>query len=58
VLQNWASKIQDWSDRLGQIYLYFNNDVGGHAIRNARTLRGAVAKLADASSGTAKPQAA
>jgi uncharacterized protein YecE (DUF72 family) len=58
VLQKWATKIEDWSDRLGQIYLYFNNDVGGHAIRNARTLRGAVAKLADGSSGTAKPQAA
>ena len=58
VLQKWASKIQDLSGRLSQIYLYFNNDVGGHAIRNARTLRGVVAKLADGSSGTAKPQAA
>ena len=58
MLKGWASKIQNWAARLNHIYVYFNNDVGGHAIRNARSLRGAVAKLANASSQTTKPQAA
>jgi len=49
LLQKWASKIESWATRLNQIYVYFNNDVRGHAIRNARTLRDIVAKLADTS---------
>lgn len=39
MLQGWAKQIQDWGDRLSAVFAYFNNDVGGHAIRNARTLR-------------------
>jgi uncharacterized protein YecE (DUF72 family) len=58
MLKGWASKIQNWSTRLSQIYVYFNNDVGGHAINNARTLRGAVAKMADNSSRLTAPRAA
>jgi uncharacterized protein YecE (DUF72 family) len=58
MLKAWASKIQNWATRLSQIYLYFNNDVGGHAIRNARTLRDAVGKLADTSSRPTKTKAA
>src|SRR5205823_3316093 len=54
LLQSWASKIQNWANRLSEIYVYFNNDVGGHAIRNARILRSAVARLADNASGTTK----
>lgn len=58
LLQQWASRIQNWAHRLSQIYVYFNNDVGGHAIRNARALRAAVAKLANAPSPPAKRSAA
>jgi uncharacterized protein YecE (DUF72 family) len=57
-LNEWAGKIQSWAGRLNEIYVYFNNDVGGHAIRNARTLRAAVAKLAETSSGSNKSRAA
>lgn len=39
LLQAWAWQIQSWGGRINQAYVYFNNDVGGHAIRNARTLR-------------------
>ena len=39
MLQDWA----DWMTRqigvVRAIYVYFNNDVGGHALKNARTLR-------------------
>ena len=35
----WADRIRDWQ-RLGHdVYAYFNNDGGGHAVRNAQTLR-------------------
>jgi uncharacterized protein YecE (DUF72 family) len=44
-LKKWATKIQGWADRLNNVYVYFNNDVEGHAVRNARTLRAAVEKL-------------
>ncbi len=58
LLQEWASKIQNWASQLSQIYVYFNNDIGGHAIRDAGTLRAAIAKLADASSRPRNPRAA
>lgn len=35
----WADRIHDWQ-RLGHaVFAYFNNDGGGHAVRNAWTLR-------------------
>ena len=35
----WADRIRDW-DRDGRdVYVYFNNDGGGNAVRNAWTLR-------------------
>jgi uncharacterized protein YecE (DUF72 family) len=35
----WADRIRDWQ-RLGHsVFVYFNNDGGGHAVRNAWTLR-------------------
>jgi uncharacterized protein YecE (DUF72 family) len=46
VLRDWAKQIQSWAARLGEVYVYFNNDVGGHAVRNARTLRTALQELA------------
>jgi uncharacterized protein YecE (DUF72 family) len=47
VLKRWATKIQSWASRLKDVYVYFNNDVGGHALRNARTLQAAVDKLSN-----------
>jgi uncharacterized protein YecE (DUF72 family) len=35
----WAQKIADLGKALRAIYIYFNNDIAGHAIDNARTLR-------------------
>jgi uncharacterized protein YecE (DUF72 family) len=58
LLNEWAHKIQSWAGRLNEFYVYFNNDVGGHAIRNARSLRCAVAKLADTPSMPTKSRAA
>ena len=38
----WADRIHDWQ-RLGHsVFVYFNNDGGGHAVRNAWTLRSLV----------------
>jgi len=38
-LRRWADRLLAWKSQLSAAYLYFNNDIGGHAIRNARTLR-------------------
>jgi uncharacterized protein YecE (DUF72 family) len=57
-LKKWAMKIQGWGDRLNDVYVYFNNDVGGHAIRNARTLRADLAKLSNGLSAQAEGRAA
>ena len=38
-LRSWAKLIQGWKGQLREAFIYFNNDVGGHAIRNARSLR-------------------
>jgi uncharacterized protein YecE (DUF72 family) len=38
-LNTWAERIRTWRPDLGAAFLYFNNDIGGHAIRNAQTLR-------------------
>lgn len=38
-LQVWAERLLEWEPNLVAAYVYFNNDIGGHAIRNARTLR-------------------
>jgi len=38
-LCEWADRIRSWKGRLGEIFVYFNNDIGGHAIRNALSLR-------------------
>ncbi len=38
-LRHWADRIADW-DREGlDVWMYFNNDLGGHAVRNALSLR-------------------
>jgi uncharacterized protein YecE (DUF72 family) len=41
----WAKRIEDWSQRLSAIYVYFNNDPGGEAVRNALELKRLVGRL-------------
>lgn len=35
----WADRIREWESQGRDVYAYFNNDGGGNAVRNARTLR-------------------
>ena len=37
-LDNWAKKIVDLSKELETVYVYFNNDIAGYALKNAITL--------------------
>ncbi|HEX7363644.1 MAG TPA: DUF72 domain-containing protein [Dehalococcoidia bacterium] len=39
-LAGWAKNIVDLGERLQAVYIYFNNDVAGYALDNARTLTG------------------
>jgi len=39
----WADRIRDWDHSGLDVYVYFNNDGGGNAVRNAWTLRAALA---------------
>lgn len=38
-LYDWAARIKDWRKKLTAVYVYFNNDIGGHAIWNALKLK-------------------
>ena len=38
-LHSWASRIAGWRATLSATYVYFNNDPGGAAVRNAKTLK-------------------
>ena len=38
-LRRWADRIAEWHARGPRRVVYFNNDLGGHAVRNALTLR-------------------
>ena len=38
-LRWWADRIGEWLDQGRDVYAYFNNDPGGHAVRNADRLR-------------------
>jgi uncharacterized protein YecE (DUF72 family) len=42
-LQWWAQRVREWLDQDRDVWVYFNNDGEGHAVRNARTLRGLLA---------------
>jgi len=35
-LTKWARRIEAWQKSLSDVYVYFNNDVGGHAVENAK----------------------
>lgn len=39
-LRWWADRIREWEAQGREVYVYFNNDGGGNAVRNALTLRG------------------
>ncbi len=39
MLSEWADWLRAQADSVSAIYAYFNNDIDGHAIENARTLR-------------------
>ncbi|MEW6568893.1 MAG: DUF72 domain-containing protein [Chloroflexota bacterium] len=41
-LMVWAERIERWLGEGLDVYAYFNNDIGGFALENARTLRDAV----------------
>jgi uncharacterized protein YecE (DUF72 family) len=38
-LRRWADRIAEWRGDGRDVWMYFNNDLGGHAVRNALTLR-------------------
>ena len=38
-LREWAETISEWRGIKVDSYVYFNNDIGGHAITNAQTLK-------------------
>lgn len=38
-LRRWADRISQWDDDSRDVWMYFNNDLGGHAVRNALALR-------------------
>ena len=35
----WLDRIREWSSQGKDVYVYFNNDGGGNAVRNAKTLK-------------------
>jgi uncharacterized protein YecE (DUF72 family) len=42
-LRRWADRALAWRQEGRRVLIYFNNDLGGHAVRNARTLKEMVA---------------
>ena len=38
-LRWWADRVGEWAASGRDVYVYFNNDGYGHAVRNAETLR-------------------
>lgn len=38
-LAEWAQRIAAWREQGHDIFVYFNNDVGGYALKNAQTLK-------------------
>jgi uncharacterized protein YecE (DUF72 family) len=39
LLQPWAERIREWRDRSVDVFVYFNNDMEGHAVKDALTLK-------------------
>jgi uncharacterized protein YecE (DUF72 family) len=42
-LRWWADRVREWRRQGREVFLYFNNDGGGNAVRNADALRGLLA---------------
>jgi uncharacterized protein YecE (DUF72 family) len=42
-LRWWSERIREWDGAGRDVFVYFNNDGGGNAVRNALTLRGMLA---------------
>ncbi len=42
-LEPWADRLLDWQRRSLDVFVYFNNDMEGHAVKDARTLISLVA---------------
>jgi uncharacterized protein YecE (DUF72 family) len=38
-LKTWAKRIAEWCRERLQVFVYFNNDIGGYALENAMTLK-------------------
>jgi uncharacterized protein YecE (DUF72 family) len=38
-LRRWANQVKEWRKKLSAVYMYFNNDIGGHAVENAKQLK-------------------
>ena len=38
-LSGWAKRIGDLAQSLDSMYIYFNNDIAGYAVENAKTIR-------------------
>ena len=38
-LEMWAKRIEQWRERLAAVYVYFDNDDSGYAVKNALSLR-------------------
>lgn len=38
-LETWATRIKEYSETGRNVYIYFNNDIMGYAIENAKTLK-------------------
>lgn len=45
-LKPWAERIVRWTHEGLDVFVYFNNDIHGHAIHDARTLKRQIARLA------------
>jgi len=41
-LRWWADRVREWQGMGRDVFVYFNNDGGGNAVRNAMTLKGMV----------------
>jgi uncharacterized protein YecE (DUF72 family) len=41
-LRWWADRVHEWEHAGRDVFVYFNNDGGGHAVRNAESLRALV----------------
>ena len=41
-LRWWADRVREWQGIGRDVFVYFNNDGGGNAVRNALTLKGMV----------------